>query len=321
MKGFSSQNRTAFIKHLGEHQTSNSFCVDCNVDCTSFYHLEAHRERCHQDFSLQGVNAKESTALKKPSKPHQKPIEVEPPPKIIANKEISVQSASSAAPDFFNVDEQIMVQTEDGSLLNVKDAMNIILTENGELLIQNLDELLPNEDPSNGQIHITNLEQFLMEQSNNEISYIQQDEEVVVDSNDQSQQESLMQTYKEIFEPTEEVENDGTAIGGEYIVHQHHSYNVAEQVEISPAQIDANQSTLDELGDILLEVAKAAEKEKKPKITENKVVRDALWGKKKGSEVSKKRTSTLVESEPASNFSQAYELFVKGFDAKKQKHF
>jgi hypothetical protein len=318
MRGFSSQNRAAFIKHLGEHQKSRSFCPDCNVDCKSFYHLEAHRERCHQDFSLQPSSTQ--PANKKPSKPVANPVEeiaveiIEPPVEV-------KEEVEEVAAEQYN-EEQIMVQTEDGSLLNVKDAMNIILTENGELLIQNLDELLPNEDSANGQIHITNLEQFLMEQSNSEISYIQPEEEVVVD-NTESHQESLMQTYKEIFEPAEEV---GAAMGGEYVVQlpldQQQSFNVIEQVEITPAQADANQSTLDELGDILLEVAKAAEKEKKPKNVDSRAAKDSLWGKKRGGDsggLARKRMAT-VESEPASNFSQAYELFVKGFDAKKHKH-
>lgn len=326
MRGFSSQGRALFLQHLEEHKVSNSFCIDCNVDCTSAYHLEAHRERCHQDFSL--GTAKNIPPLKKLQKPAVKatskpevPVKprLPPPPPQEEIKEQVMETIETPAQELYNVEEQIMVQTEDGNL-----PMNIILTENGELLIQNFDELLPNEDSGNGQIQITNLEQFLMEQSNNEISYIQQDEEVVVDNNDQNHQESLMQTYKEIFEP-EEVEVDTTAIGGEYIVQvpmdQSQSY-VTEQVEITPAQIDANQSTLDELGDILLEVAKAAEKEKKPKITENRVVKEALWGKKRPGDplTAPRKRSSVAESEPASNFSQAYEIFVKGFDAKKNKN-
>lgn len=58
-------------------------------------------------------------------------------------------------------------------------------------------------------------------------------------------------------------------------------------------------------------------------------MRETLWGKKRPAEpfreASVKRRSTkqleiLPETEtPARNFSQAYEFFVKGFDAKKQK--
>lgn len=249
-------------------------------------------------------------------------------------------------------EQQIVVQTEDGSLLNMN---NFILTENGEFIIQNLEGLLPNgqegsEDQS-GQIHISNLEQFLMEQGlsgNTEISYIQPDEGQVIIQNDdgtisQSSQESLMQTYKGIFEPDENipteliapVTDDNALLNGDYISmsmpDNHNNGQIAQQVEVqNSTQVDANQSTLDELGDILLEVAAAAENKKKPKVIQQKIVRDSLWGSKKRQQdppvnngPTKKRfkpEEKVDEDEPpASNFSQAYEFFVKGFDAKKQK--
>lgn len=80
-----------------------------------------------------------------------------------------------------------------------------------------------------------------------------------------------------------------------------------------------------------MEVAAAAEKEKKPKGNNpnQKAIRETLWGKKRQSEpykdASVKRKAPKImemapETEPpARNFSQAYEFFVKGFDAKKQK--
>ncbi|KAL7047009.1 hypothetical protein ACKWTF_002764 [Chironomus riparius] len=267
--------------------------------------------------------------------------------------------------------QQIMIQNEDGSFLN-----NLILTENGELIIQNLDGLLPNgqESDEGTQIQISNLEQFLMEQglsSNTEISYIQpdiiSDGQVVIQSDDGTTQESLMQTYKEIFEPDDEItaelidssdaqqmehQTQNILLNGEYVLQTpsstlqqltqqqtkaNNNNNVLqatiEHVDVGNAQVldAANQSTLDELGDILLEVAAAAEKEKKPKAGDpnQKVMRETLWGKKRPAEpfreANAKRRSTkqleiLPETEtPARNFSQAYEFFVKGFDAKKQK--
>lgn len=256
--------------------------------------------------------------------------------------------------------QQIMVQTEDGSLLNMN---NFILTENGELILQNLEGLLPNGqesgEDSSGQIHISNLEQFLIEQGlagSQEISYIQPDDSQVIIQNDdgtvsQSSQESLMQTYKEIFEPdvdipseliaTSEVEDVTTQnllLNGNYMVqssmNELNGQVVEHMVEVqNSAQADAaNQSTLDELGDILLEVAAAAEKEKKPKVTEQKIIRESLWGTRKrapdtiASNGSPKKRNTGPNKQqmpqetlaPASNFSHAYEIFVKGFDAKKQ---
>ena len=58
-------------------------------------------------------------------------------------------------------------------------------------------------------------------------------------------------------------------------------------------------------------------------------MRETLWGKKRQLENlrernAKRRSTKQVENVPdtelpARNFSQAYELFVRGFDAKKQK--
>lgn len=76
-------------------------------------------------------------------------------------------------------------------------------------------------------------------------------------------------------------------------------------------------------------MAAAAEKEKKPK-NNNDSLRESLWGKKRPSEPSKEnstkrrngnRNQSIAQDliKPAANFSQAYEQFVKGFDASKKK--
>lgn len=388
-KGYSSLNRKAFIHHLNEHKLSTCFCNDCNVNLQSIQHLEAHRERSHQDFSIlvdkkmvqKSKAGAQQTPVKEPPKPIIKVVPKATPSTFkkqpFKNDSASVSEVyeqkyelleSTEEDDQFSVkdepqQQQIMVQTEDGSLLNMN---NIILTENGELIIQNLDGLLPNEqesgdDGSGGQIHISNLEQFLIEQGlsgGQEISYIQPDDNQVIIQNEdgtvsQSSQGSLMQTYKEIFEPDEdipteliqssEVHDDVSAqnimLNGDYMVqsvsdYEQHNSNgqVVEQIEIqNTVQVDANQSTLDELGDILLEVAAAAEKEKKPKSTDQKI-RDSLWGTRKRPTnthplLPRKKQCSRFDTElkgneeeaPASNFSQAYEIFVKGFGKKNSK--
>lgn len=403
-RGFSSQNRRTFIQHLNDHKTSLCFCSDCNVNLESVHHLEAHRERSHQDFSIL-VEKKpyRKTAIsiaKEAPKPDYRVVPKAAPGKPAPTKSTPAKRQQTSnlrkeaspvkapvnetyqqtleplqlteEPQFTRIDDdseqqQIMVQTEDGSLLNMN---NFILTENGELIIQNLEGLLPNgqegaDDGSGEHIQISNLEQFLIEQglsSSTEISYIQNDDNQIIIQNDdgtvsQSSQESLMQTYKEIFEPDEdiptelisssEVNDQGASqsllLNGDYMVQSiplldQNSNNgiVVEQVEVqSTTQVDANQSTLDELGDILLEVAAAAEKEKKPKVIEQKIIRESLWGTRKrnlesivnnGSSkkrnISGKHSETSIQDteQPASNFSQAYEFFVKGFNDKKQKH-
>lgn len=388
MRGFRAQNRNNFIQHLSEHKTSTSFCNDCNASFESINHLETHRERSHQDFSLfvGKKTSKQTKAAPPVVKDHPKPL-----PKQLPSKKHSLSEALSTRPsttevphqqnqslqeenqysvieegdqfsivdDEGNQQQQIMVQIEDGSLLNMN---NFILTENGELILQNLENLLPNgqetaEDSSGGQVNISNLEQFLMEQgmsNNTEISFIQQGENQVIVQNEdgtvsQSSQGSLMQTYKEIFEPDDDIPTElistsetpdenasqNMLLNGDFLVQSIPGYEqsssngaeVFEQIEVQSTQVvDANQSTLDELGDILLEVAAAAEKEKKPKTNQaTKTVREALWGKTQSIGLSKhatkKRHVELPDTteQPASNFSQAYEFFVKGFDAKKQK--
>lgn len=390
-RGFSSQMRIAFIKHLKEHASPTTFCFDCNVNLDSIQHLEAHRERSHQDFSLlvdrapikvmkpPAQRSEPPQRLKSTSKPEYKVV-----PKTVptVTSQISIEKVENSRadssfkgrqqvqleqhpvaqiqhqPELQVADEhqfeivgeagqqhQIMLQTEDGSLLNSL----ILTTENGELI--NLEGLLPNgeqatDENSSGQIHISNLEQFLLEQglsSGTEISYIQSEDGQVIIQNDDGtvSQESLMQTYTEIFDPDEEIPTElitstevvdensqGMLMNGDYMVQTipEHGNNG----KATNAQIDANQSTLDELGDILLEVAAAAEKEKKPRATGERDAKDMLWGKKRPAEAlasngaqKKKNVAKPFETRfdptetPASNFSQAYEFFVKGFDAKK----
>lgn len=364
MRSYKAQNREDFLKHLSEHQKASNYCCDCNVSLESASLLLAHRERTHQDFSLLVDKKQQDEALKTRQKlpttkrEHLIATAVPANRKEVLKETIEDETEFDVGHDITEQQEQqIMVQTEDGTLLNMN---NFILTENGELILQNL--LLPNgqesvEDTSEGQVHsIDNLEQFLMEQglSNSaEISYIQEDENQVIIQNEdgtvsQSSQGSLLQTYKEIFEPddnipteliaTSEIPNESVSqnlmLSGDFFVQsmpksdQNRNGKIVEQIEVQNVQtIDANQSTLDELGDILLEVAAAAEKEKKPKADQTKFMRESLWGTKKHSVApnklgtSRKRSEPPLErlEQPASNFSQAYEFFVKGFDAKKQK--
>lgn len=328
-KGFSSQNRKAFVEHLEIHQSSSSYCYDCNANQDSPAALQAHREKIHQDFSktVDGSNVAEipkvqGTTRQNNNKTTHKLASQDV--KITGNNTESVQQLrknSTAKPkttadvvptqvqqvaaqskyeiiDNVHLDpqqqqqpqtQQIMIQNEDGTFLNMN---NLILTDNGELIIQNLDGLLPNgqEADEGTQIQIGNLEQFLIEQglsSNAEISYIQQDMigdgQVIIQNEDGTTQDSaLMQTYKEIFEPDDEIAADLTAdaqqidtqsqsilMNGDFVLQ---TPNVQQQIvkpvtnnnNILQASIEhvdvgnsqavdaANQSTLDELGDILV---------------------------------------------------------------------
>jgi hypothetical protein len=309
LKGFSSQNRKIFAQHLLEHQGSSSYCYDCNINLESAHHLEVHREQSHQDFSKS--IAKKITAPKVNNGNNtKKPIIKAVPEKIPSartqtdSNQLQIQIATSLPEEQVEVvndsqtivhdqsQQQILVQSEDGSLVNMN---NFILTENGELIIQNFDGLLPNgqEGDENTPIQISNLEQFLMDQGlSSNVSYINSDmitddAQVIIQNDDgslsQSTQESLLQTYKEIFEPDDDIPTEiigatsveekdqhvsrNLILNGDYIIQtpqckiieeksqQKEKISAStEQVQISQSQAleAANQSTLDELGDILV---------------------------------------------------------------------
>lgn len=215
-------------------------------------------------------------------------------PQILQNIQVAAPSPKQQQLEIINnvsqqdSQQQIMIQNEDGTFLNMN---NLMITENGELIIQNLDGILQNgqEGDEGSQIQISNLEQFFMEQglsSNAEISYIQpdmiNDGQVVIQSDDVAAQEDLIQTYKEIFEPDDEISNElissadaqqiehqtqNILLNGEYVLQtppaqqtksaNNNNNNIVQTIEHvdvgNPQVLDpANQSTLDELGDILV---------------------------------------------------------------------
>lgn len=280
-ESFSSQNRKTFMLHLQKHQWNETMCHDCDINLKTRSSYDDHREKCHQDFSkivhktlmlVKQGKIDEPTSAKGRAQDQLKELEV-------GKKKIQETAQELPTTNIQMIQEQpqqqqqVLIQGEDGSLLNMN---NLILTENGELIIQNFDGLLPNGvSGQDGEIQINNLEQFLLEQgisANTEISYIQSDDGTMVIQNDDGSlthttQESLLQTYKEIFEPDEipqeligeaEVVNQGEVIdqqnilmNGDYIIQtqpQTQPQNTAENQAVNAA----NQSTLDELGDILV---------------------------------------------------------------------
>lgn len=284
LQTFASQNRKIFLQHLQKHQNSQSYCYDCNLNFDTRSMYDDHREKAHQDFSksvdkrplVNDMNLLKLPAQSAAVAAHEQ-LKSFKKDKVVVSQvchEELAQEMSQIEQDE-QQHQQIIVQSEDGSLLNMN---NLILTENGELIIQNFDGLLPNggqEGEEGTQIQISNLEQFLLEQglsANTEISYIQgEDGNLVALQNEDgtlthTTQESLLQTYKEIFEP-EEIHNE--LIGeSEVVAHQQDQNNILMngdyiiQADIQPqiqvgnnqAVNAANQSTLDELGDILVTI-------------------------------------------------------------------
>lgn len=313
INGFSSQNRKEFIQHLQKHYMNSSFCYDCNTNTESTHYLEAHRERIHQDFSksvdknplidnklnmqpkhvttleidmsnLKQTDVKTSSLQKKNiNNSRQFTVEtVSQTQNLTANKQ-QIESKNRTNIDkimpehsqYQQKHEQIVLQSNHGNVINMN---NLILTENGELIIQNLDGLLQNgsETDEGTPIQISNLEQFLIEQglsSNSEISYIQpniipnhdvmQNEDSTINNN--TSQGKLLQTYKEIFESDDDISSElvdtnnapNMLLNGEYIVQSPYvqqNQNSFENIEVPKTQtvVTSNQSTLDELGDILV---------------------------------------------------------------------
>lgn len=351
---YSCQQRSVFLKHLDDHSIGSSYCQDCNVEMESENLLEVHRERSHQDFS---VIANKQYQDKKPisfgnnsrrnagNKDHIPMTPMYPKTEIL-----SVNDESSDNKDEMMEEETELLETKNDdedpaqALLKNLNMNNLILTEDGQFLIQNFEGFDGQESfDQNSQIHI-NLEQFLLDQGlapGTEISFVQgaqEEEQTEIEEEDarlsQNSQDSLLQTYKEIFEPdeyvtTSEIETTEDHMNGEYITTNNGT--TIHEVVVDNSE-DQNQSTLDELGDILLEVAAAAEcKTTKPNIVICEQIinpsNSPLWGKKRNIDSleckpSKKRSSTrdlFSETTGASNFSQAYELFVKGMGDKKSK--
>lgn len=258
-----------------------------NFDTRSMF--EDHREKSHQDFSrsvhktpLFGNQAKiekvdEPTGAQGVAQEQLKKLD-----KAVVPPKTQIVQEIPAAPIQLiqepQQQQQVLIQGEDGSLLNMN---NLILTENGELIIQNFDGLLPNGGAGQeGEIQINNLEQFLLEQgitANTEISYIQSDDGTMVIQNEDGSlthttQESLLQTYKEIFEPDEitneligddvqqnqVIDQQNILMNGDFVIQTQPQIQVDQQPVIVDNQAlnAANQSTLDELGDILVSLLK-----------------------------------------------------------------
>jgi hypothetical protein len=239
--------------------------------------LEDHREKSHQDFSrsvhktpLFGKQAK----IEKFEEPLAHGIAQEQlktlKKEVMPQKIQTVQEIPTAPLQLIQDPNQPVIIQEDGSILNMN---NLILTENGELIIQNFDGLLPNGGGQDGEIQINNLEQFLLEQgisANTEISYIQNEDGTMVIQNEDGSlthttQESLLETYKEIFEPdeitneligedvqqTQVIDQQNILMNGDFVI-QPQTVDQQQIVVDNQAMNAANQSTLDELGDILV---------------------------------------------------------------------
>lgn len=294
---FASQARKNFLQHLQKHQMSQSYCYDCNMNFDSRGMLDDHREKSHQDFSRtvdkkplininnDGYIVKTQPMVKAAQTAHEQLRSLNKEPKKILTTptqhqqpqqhrvmEESTQEFSHGGQQPEQQPQQIIVQSENGNIINMN---NLILTENGELIIQNFDDMIPNgavqESDEGSAIQIDNLEQFLLEQgisANTEISYIQEGNgNLVALQNDvgtlaHATQDNLL----EIFEPqeitsellsgeTEDVseQNQNIILNGEYVIQQDFQPQIQIQVDNQPLNA-VNQTTLDELGDILVKL-------------------------------------------------------------------
>lgn len=284
------------MQHLQKHQSSPSYCHNCNVNFETRSMYDDHREKSHQDFSRNVIKTHGLSArIEKIDEPSNSKSVAQDQLKSLIKEgtprhELTIASQKTQEIPQANIQlvqepgqvqeqqqhQQVIIQGEDGSLLNMN---NLILTENGELIIQNFDGLLPNGGTGQeGEIQINNLEQFLLEQgltANTEISYIQADDGTMVIQNDDGSlthttQENLLQTYKEIFEPddisneligetevqqSQVIDQQNILLNGDYIIQPQQQIQVEQQSTVDNQALNAaNQSTLDELGDILVRI-------------------------------------------------------------------
>lgn len=315
-KTFTSCDRSNLLTHIEEHELEESFCTDCNSFFGNLNELELHRSKFHLDFSVL-INKLDPLKV----------IDIQDTELLTANPKLNKKKGQNLSTADCNESElatnnssqepyeqqSLIIQTADGSILN-----NLIINENGELVsVQNYDELLTNGHDLGESSQLQQIEQFLLEQGITDttgISYIQTEDGQILLQTDESQvdQETLMQIL-------EQSQTDNTTS---------EQPNSEEEIEVANVPKIAinpeNQAALDELGDILLEVAAAANSEKTPtgetstKIQPEKRKFEQLQNGKDDSQ--QKRINRMVEEDqPVKNFSQAYEYFVKGFNEMRNK--
>jgi hypothetical protein len=299
-KSYPSFVRDEFIEHIEEHEITSTYCYDCHIDLRNVIAFEEHRTSIHCDYSM-----------------HVDKIDLLPeldtPENLINGNETNKINEEEEE------QQQILIQTEDGSIVSVKDYM---ITENGEILIRNLDGMEQQqntENPESDTVTIDNLEQYLLNHGINTegsgYSFVQSESgEILLQHNENHSEESnLMQEYNEILDqaPIEDYEPT-----------QRQQPQVIENVKI-PQTNNSNQSTLDELGDILLEVAAAAEYKKTS--SPPKMIRQIGKHKSHDNKYGSLKRTRIPEKyheeppEPVKNFSQAYEFFVKGFNERNKR--
>lgn len=207
---------------------------------------------------------------------------------------------------------QTLIQSDDGTILN-----NLMVNENGELIVPNYAEGMIQNGHDLEASQIQQIEQFLLEQGITDtsgISYIQTEDGQILlqqttDENNDDQEAimHLLQSQQDDAAPQEE-----------------NNCSSEMDIEVDTPKITINpenQAALDELGDILLEVAAAADNDNSFKgPTSKSPQKRRNNGSRFADEEPVKRFKTSVEeTQPVKNFSQAYEYFVKGFDAMRNK--
>lgn len=315
-KTFTSCDRSNLLAHIKEHSLETSFCTDCNSLFESLEELETHRAKVHLDFSVL-INKLDPLKVFEIQEAEQLKAN---PPSMATRPTVPNTSAVMAREHEMNGDSQehyqqqpLLIQNEDGSILN-----NLLINENGELIVQNYDSLLQNGHELGESSQLQQIEQFLLEQGITDtsgISYIQTEDGQILLQTDDSHidQEALMQMLQQSQDD----------------VSEHQNSEVEVEVDVPSVTINPeNQAALDELGDILLEVAAAADNDKSSKSSSSRMIpsikrkrENAQNGKMFKEEPQQKRNVRMEEEEnqPVKNFSQAYEYFVKGFDAMRNK--
>lgn len=331
-KTFTSCNRTSIVQHFDEHSIETTFCIDCNSIFNSLDELEDHRSKVHLDFSVLIGKIDPLKVLEIQEAEQQKANPQPVVPKTLPTISTETFSSESQVSNEANSSPVTYVQAEDGTIL---DNNNLIINENVELLVQGYDGMevmMENgqapEELSSEAAQLQQIEQFLLEQGITDtsgISFMQtEDGQILLQTDDSNleQQAALMQLLEQ-----SQQEDDLTSQQDNNIYENDNEVETP-QISINPE----NQAALDELGDILLEVAAAADNSPTNVASASQQFQQTRRRKRgnlqngganssDGDIPHEKRIKKILEEnkEPVKNFSQAYEYFVKGFDAMRNK--
>jgi hypothetical protein len=269
-------------------------------------------------------------------------VERKPEPEPKVEEEIV-----SAQPEPEPQPEPEQEQSQDSQNSTIVLPNNILVTEDGQIIIQNLEELMADQNVGDGQQSIINLEELLNqtnfvlhtdgEEGGEGTLVVQQGEDFIFQQEIpqqlvlQSGEDSQGTNSGEITIEGMELVNGDYNQDGQFVIQPEGQFTtvameegessgqevVLQEVVVDEEAAQANQQTLDELSDILKEVAAQAEKPNLKRSAEDESIQ-RMKVRKSGSLEKRVVNPSVPDNNNFSNFSAAFQHFVQGFDAKKK---